>query len=521
MINDRILPRKRIVVFTVLFVALCTGTTGLVAAQPADIDTDDLEGSGTDADPYVITTASELQAIEDDTEAHYILGNDIDASGTATWNDGNGFAPISDFEGNFDGNQHTISGLSIDRPTTDDVGLFGEANGAIIENVHLSDVSITGESTVGGLVGDHGEKSITRSVSTTGAVAGGDNIGGIVGYSINSGVVTQSYSTATVQASVGDSDIPRAGGLVGGNYRGAVVNKSYATGDVKGGRAGGLVGENFNGSRVANSYATGKVTALSSVDQPDVGGLVGGNYRDSTVANSYWDTETSGQSTSDGDATGLPTAEMTGAAAAENMARLDFDTVWQTQTNPAEYPTLRATPQVPSDDDSSGDPDSGTDTPIKESEVSLAGGTITVSTGGVNSISVSGLPSDVNVTEISDGGTYNPDEGSILYTDFGGGLPETVTFRLTPGDSYSTGDTISFTVDGTSVTIDIVENSVPSGLSGDVTSSQYSAVAGDDSQLSAPDLSGAINSWASTGTVNGVDIGAPELSALINYWANN
>jgi hypothetical protein len=53
---------------------------------------------------------------------------------------------------------------------------------------------------------------------------------------------------------------------------------------------------------VGNSYSTGSVTGDS-----EVGGLVGVN--DGTVSNSFWDTETSGQSTSDG-GTGKTTAQM-------------------------------------------------------------------------------------------------------------------------------------------------------------------------------------------------------------------
>jgi hypothetical protein len=65
---------------------------------------------------------------------------------------------------------------------------------------------------------------------------------------------------------------------------------------------GGLVGLSSKGT-VSNSYSTGSVTG-----NDDVGGLVGANW-DGTVTNSFWDTETSGQATSDG-GTGKTTAEM-------------------------------------------------------------------------------------------------------------------------------------------------------------------------------------------------------------------
>ena len=65
---------------------------------------------------------------------------------------------------------------------------------------------------------------------------------------------------------------------------------------------GGLVG--FNSGTVSNSYSTGSVTGSHEY----VGGLAGDNYH-GTVSNSFWDTETSGQSTSDG-GTGKTTEEM-------------------------------------------------------------------------------------------------------------------------------------------------------------------------------------------------------------------
>jgi hypothetical protein len=112
---------------------ICAGT---VAAQSGggqtDLDVADLLGNGTTADPYVLTNASELQAMEDDLGANYTLVADIDATGTATWNNGSKFDPVATtpffggtgFSGTFDGAGHTISGLTIER-ASQYAGLFG------------------------------------------------------------------------------------------------------------------------------------------------------------------------------------------------------------------------------------------------------------------------------------------------------------------------------------------------------------------------------------------------------------
>jgi hypothetical protein len=127
----------------------------------------------------------------------------------------------------------------------------------------------------------------------TGSVSGSsDQVGGLVGY--NYGTVSKSYSSGSV---TGDS---YTGGLVGFNRD--TVSDSYSSANVTGRwLIGGLVGQNRG--TVNKSYSAGRVTG-----NEDTGGLVGRNY-EGTVSDSFWDTETSGQATSDG-GTGKTTAEM-------------------------------------------------------------------------------------------------------------------------------------------------------------------------------------------------------------------
>jgi len=80
--------------------------------------------------------------------------------------------------------------------------------------------SVTGNSSVGGLVGDnwHYEASVSNSYAT-GNVIGGRRVGGLVGLN-DYGSVTHSYSTGRVN---GESDV---GGLVGYN-KGTVSNSFW------------------------------------------------------------------------------------------------------------------------------------------------------------------------------------------------------------------------------------------------------------------------------------------------------
>jgi hypothetical protein len=79
-----------------------------------------------------------------------------------------------------------------------------------------------------------------------------------VGYNVDIGTVSNSYSAGNV---TGEGSV---GGLVGSNREGT-VNNSYSTGNVNGIRSvGGLVGRNYQGT-VTDSYSVGTVTGNSSV----------------------------------------------------------------------------------------------------------------------------------------------------------------------------------------------------------------------------------------------------------------
>lgn len=169
-------------------------------------------------------------------------------------------------------------------------GLVGASTGPV-SNCHFTG-SVSGESRIGGLVGGMSGSTVSNSCFTGSVSGSSDQVGGLVGY--NYGTVSKSYSNGSV---TGDS---YTGGLVGFNR--ATVNDSYSSANLTGRwLAGGLVGQNRG--TISRSCSVGPVTG-----DVDIGGLVGRNY-EGTVSNCFWDTETSGQATSDG-GTGKTTAEM-------------------------------------------------------------------------------------------------------------------------------------------------------------------------------------------------------------------
>jgi PKD repeat protein len=361
--------RRSVGVMFVIILAVTLGAaTGTAAADAPDCSTVSYNGDGTEANPYEVSNVDQLQCIESQgLDASYELVSDIDASETSAWNAGKGFDPIGKstfqggppFTGTFDGNGHTVTGLTITRGSENNVGLFGgTGSGSSIENINLRQVDIIGGSpSVGALVGSSTGGGVTGA-SASGSINAQDFVGGLIGFT--EGTVTQ--SSADVRVTAASSDV---GGLIG-EVSGGSVSQSFATGNVDGGggEVGGLVGDvssasvtdsyargdadgNFdvggligasNSGTVTRSYSTGSVTADFS---DDAGGLIGDSFSGSVVTDSYWDTQASGRTSSEG-GTGLTTNEMTGDRAPANMNGFSFNNpdTWETVTDPDDYPVL-------------------------------------------------------------------------------------------------------------------------------------------------------------------------------------
>ncbi|MCX7210613.1 MAG: filamentous hemagglutinin N-terminal domain-containing protein, partial [Burkholderiales bacterium] len=144
------------------------------------------------------TTGKDLQGMNAaNGQTNFAIGANIDASDTANWS--GGFSPINTLNSSvvFNGLGHTINNLSIQRPDQNEIGLFS-FNYGTIRNIGLVNISVAGNSYVGGLVGKNLGGNISNSYATGNIIAG---------------------ATTTV------------GGLVGAHYGGSISN-SYATGNI-------------------------------------------------------------------------------------------------------------------------------------------------------------------------------------------------------------------------------------------------------------------------------------------------
>ncbi len=309
--------------------------------------------------PYRIVDVYGLQGVGSSPELlaeNYILGADIDARGTANWNQSSngpyGFQPLAAIEevftGDFDGNLHSVSGLYIEQYeltegfSVYDASLFGYIGiGGAVHDLTLNNVDIAGYSAGALATANYGE---IRAVSVTGTVSGeGGPVGGIVGtnygtirdsradvdvagfadlyydYSVfrpvggaigsNEGIVDRVHALGDV--TISDdlySDVSLlAGGFVGQNT--GIIRDSYARGNVTvnniGGslnsaiNAGGFVGFMDSAGTIARSYSTGRINSNISGTPSTIaiGGFAGANAGGATPSN-FWDLNTSGRSAS-------------------------------------------------------------------------------------------------------------------------------------------------------------------------------------------------------------------------------
>lgn len=259
-------------------------------------------GTGAEADPFIITTAEELQNINNNVTAHYILGGNIDLADMDFTPIGN--ADSGAFSGSFDGNGYKISNLNVFSGKY--AGLFG-SNEGVIKNVVLDNIYVYGTRYVGGVVGQNTTcgtvkncKVISGLVESNGGIID-VNIGGICG--INEGSFEGVFSnSADVSASSNECGV-YAGGVCGyWDSETSQLNGVYNFGDVSSTasasypyseelpcRSGGIIGGVFSDLKISG-YNIGRVFAYADVYQwktAYAGGIVGEAYADITIINSY------------------------------------------------------------------------------------------------------------------------------------------------------------------------------------------------------------------------------------------
>lgn len=288
---------------------------GDVVATPdgywsGNIATEFAGGNGTKANPYLISNGEQLALMvtsKDTAGKYYKLVKDIQLNKTdsANWKQTakNWIWSNNVFAGNFDGANHTITGLYINT-TMYKAGLFCYAANATISNLIIDNAYVhTTHYAAGVILGDANKGTIT----------------------INSCYVGENVY---VESTFDTNNNAGAGGLIG--YGGAVVNiyGSAFLGQVKAPKnAGAFLGncwgknvEGTSGLTIKNSYTN---STLKFCSKQSLSGTASDNY---TVSKE----EQVG-------AYIVTVNEMKGAAAKQNMKNLNFFRYWKTTSG---YPMI-------------------------------------------------------------------------------------------------------------------------------------------------------------------------------------
>ena len=255
------------------------------------------EGSGTKEDPWRIENAEQLaylaQQVNNGTDyrwKHFRLVSDLDLS-VKEW------TPIGTegnlFWGGFDGDGHTITGMTITGKENSYVGLFGEcrnftADSSYIKSVTVKGANISGKSFVGAIAGAGANISDCYSIENT--IYASRCVGGVCGSLI--GKISGCYNSSSV------SGISTAGGIMGsasyeGNVGNGVVQYCYNIGTVtvsqQDSSVGGITGASANRYDISNCLNCGKITGNGK----NVGGIAGStdsNYMN-FIGNCYYNSD--------------------------------------------------------------------------------------------------------------------------------------------------------------------------------------------------------------------------------------
>lgn len=247
----------------------------------------------------IINSAADMQKFRQYPNGYFKLSANIDMS---DYSNGEGWNPIGEFGGVFDGRGYTISNLKINRPTQSYIGLFGNVKSdAKITNLILKDVdvvggqytgalagncsgavsdvkviggNVTGSNSTGGLVGSFSIKKMNNCYLDKINVDGDKNIGGAIG-TLYGGTITKVGTNGNVTAT------ENVGGLIGlarisdATYIKETFAKMAVNGKTNlGGMIGAIEITSSKNIDIANSYAKGSIQTGES----NIGGLFGQIY---------------------------------------------------------------------------------------------------------------------------------------------------------------------------------------------------------------------------------------------------
>ena len=234
-------------------------------------------GSGTENDPYLILNPIQLNQLRNYlnmSDVYFKLMANIDLTEyLEDENPSQGWQPVGNsssaaFKGILDGNGHTISGLWINRSSTDYVGLFGYTESAEIKDLIVTATKIQGNNNVSIISGYSKSTTISGCSVSGNAIQGSVYVGGYAGYG----------STMTLRENSLSANVAGSGNYIGGFVGYITGNNSIIDCSVKNGT---ISGTDYLGGICGHIYAYDVTTIEDCLVNSNingnlyVGGLVG------------------------------------------------------------------------------------------------------------------------------------------------------------------------------------------------------------------------------------------------------
>ena len=284
-----------------------------LTCSPLSFKTINIEGSGTEVDPYLVKTPQHLDLVRDLTSCYFKQYNDISLEGVNWIPIGNN---NNEFSGNYDGNNKTISNLSISFENTNNeqynngnVGLFGYNSGSISNlSIDSADININNASTLKigcvlgrnnfGTIENCNVKNSAISVSNSGNI----DVGGICGFSYlasnGKGNITGcNLKNTTISCSTNGNYSAEVGGICGWAGYNVDISKCSVVNDsgshkISGSsnylsEVGGICG-NTSGSITSCYVKDYEIEATSNGSNNNVGGICGIQINDIILSSCYF-----------------------------------------------------------------------------------------------------------------------------------------------------------------------------------------------------------------------------------------
>lgn len=228
---------------------------------------EDFTGDGTEANPYIIDNVDKFKKLSTNNNGeNYRLSRDLSFKGSE-------YSPITAFAASLDGNNFTLSDITINES-----GLINTNTGDIY-NLNLDNIKVTGSSNAGILAATHNSGSIINchvknsNITTDGSPL---NVGGLIGHSKS--IIKNSSVTNTIINGISKGEA-NVGGLIGkvettnSNITGSYVDNNTQI-SIEGGntdRIGGFIGSFWGG----NIYGCYSNTSITSKVVAGIGGFIG------------------------------------------------------------------------------------------------------------------------------------------------------------------------------------------------------------------------------------------------------